>query len=59
MTTETRYAVVFDVEEAELTALFSRELPPRSDTIRCAECDKVIRQGGTGTTLELCRDCDR
>ena len=29
----------------------------RRDTVRCGECDKVIRMGGTGTKLEMCRDC--
>lgn len=30
----------------------------RRATCRCAECDKVIRYGGTGLKLELCRDCN-
>jgi hypothetical protein len=29
----------------------------RRRTIRCGECDKVIRQGGTGIKLELCGTC--
>jgi hypothetical protein len=30
----------------------------RRDTIKCAICEKVIRVGGTGTKLEICRTCD-
>jgi hypothetical protein len=30
----------------------------RRATVRCGECDKVIRPGGTGVKLEICRTCD-
>jgi hypothetical protein len=31
---------------------------PTAYTVKCGECEKVIRQGGTLERFELCRDCD-
>jgi hypothetical protein len=30
----------------------------RRDTCKCAECAKLIRPGGTGVKMEVCRDCN-
>ena len=57
MTTETRYAVVFDTEEAELTALFSRERGVQRVRVECGECGQTIREGGTTVEYQLCGSC--
>jgi hypothetical protein len=30
----------------------------RRDSVKCAECAKLIRPGGTGVKMEVCRDCN-
>lgn len=53
MTTET----LFDTEDAY--PLFTREERRKASRthVRCGECDKVIREGGTTEVIELCASC--
>jgi hypothetical protein len=30
----------------------------RRDSVFCGSCAKLIRPGGTGVKMEICRDCD-
>jgi hypothetical protein len=45
------------IERAD--TLWSRHVEgPIAYTVKCGECGKVIRQGGTLERFELCRDCN-